>query len=168
MTQRWVTPRDLLQRATPRTDAHQLGIKAEDAPLYFQDGRRRLRSATSRPFNLTAFRSDPEWRPRNQKVRRFPCPDCGQFFSKTTLEFRSLVHTQYRPYSCEVCHKTFSRKAPGRPIHDAERPFACPQCGRTFTLKSNLTQHMRFHSDARPYVCSQCGRRLQDLRPPAT
>ncbi|XP_031666911.1 zinc finger protein 580-like [Oncorhynchus kisutch] len=96
----------------PKTDAHHLGIKAEAAPLYFQDGRRRLRSATSQPFNLTAFRSDPERRPRNQKVRRFPCPDCGRkFFSKTTLEFHSRIHTQYWPYSCEVCHKTFSRKA---------------------------------------------------------
>ncbi|XP_064814712.1 zinc finger protein 37-like [Oncorhynchus masou masou] len=128
----------------PRTDAHQLGIKAEDAPLYFQDGRRRLRSATSRPFNLNAFWSDPEWRPLNQKVRRFPCP-----------------HTV--PAVLLRGHKTFSRKAgldglvEHLPIHDAERPFVCSQCCRTFTFKSNLTRHMRFHSDARPYVCSQCG-----------
>ncbi|XP_041696887.2 myeloid zinc finger 1 [Coregonus clupeaformis] len=145
----------------PKTDARHLGIKTEDSPLYFQDGRRRLRSATGQPLNLTAFRSDPEWRPRNQKVRRFPCPDCGRkFFSKTTLKFHSRIHTQYRPYSCDVCRKTFSRKAgldEHRPIHDAERPFACHQCGRTFTFKSNLTRHMRFHSDAQPYVCSQCG-----------
>ncbi|XP_041696890.2 zinc finger protein 154-like [Coregonus clupeaformis] len=147
--------------SNPRTDALYLGIKTEDAPLYHQDGGRRLRSAAGQLFNPAALRSDPEWRPRNQKVRRFPCPDCGQkFFSKTTLELHSRIHTQYQPYSCEVCHKTFSRKGglvEHRPIHDAERPFACHQCGRTFTFKSNLTRHMRFHSDARPYVCSQCG-----------
>ncbi|XP_038818003.1 zinc finger protein 37 homolog [Salvelinus namaycush] len=145
----------------PRTDAHHLGIKTEDVPLYHQDDGRRLRSSTVQPFNLAALRSETEWWPRNQKVRRFPCPDCGQkFFSKTTLELHSRIHTRYQPYSCEVCHKTFSRKGglvEHRPIHTAERPFACLQCGRTFTFKSNLTRHMRFHGDARPYVCSQCG-----------
>nr|XP_046196440.1 zinc finger protein 239-like [Oncorhynchus gorbuscha] len=127
----------------PRTEAHHLGIKAEDAPLYFQDGRIRLWSATSQQFNLTAFRSDPEWRPRNQKVRRF-------LWTEVLLQNHAGV-----PVSTHSTGRT--------PASDAQ-PYVCPQYSQGFKISAHLKRHMTAHSGCKLYVCPECGQSYMSLK----
>jgi len=43
-------------------------------------------------------------------------------------------------------------------VHSGERPFSCELCARSFTQESNLRRHLRVHSGDRPYVCRVCNR----------
>ncbi|XP_045076675.1 zinc finger protein 37, partial [Coregonus clupeaformis] len=140
-----------------RTDAHHLGIKTKDAPLYHQDGRRRLRSATVQSFNPAALRSDLECWPRNQKVPRFPCPDCGQkFFSK--LQFKLHSRATHSTGCTPVRTFTFkSNLTRHMRFHSDTRPYVCPQCGQSFKISDHLKSHMMSHSGYKPYVCPECG-----------
>ncbi|XP_031672868.1 zinc finger protein 239-like [Oncorhynchus kisutch] len=106
---------------------------------------------------------------------RFPCPDCGQkFFSKIQFKFHSRSHTQYRPHSCEVCHKTFSRKGSldeHRPIHESEvspaephrrAPAVLPRVSHDLCRPHTLMIHRRQHSRKTLFSCQDCGKQFNE------
>ncbi|XP_061608918.1 gastrula zinc finger protein XlCGF8.2DB-like [Phyllopteryx taeniolatus] len=101
-----------------------------------------------------------------------------------TVTGKRFKKSRARPFDCDVCHKSFTRKVnlsrhmrshtgdkpSGRKTFKrrvnstGEKPFACALCGKGFTQNGNLLRHARTHSADKPYRCDVCGRRFSDKR----
>ena len=45
-------------------------------------------------------------------------------------------------------------------IHTNERPYECDVCEKRFRRSSNLKMHMRIHTHEKPYECDECEKRF--------
>lgn len=123
---------------------------------------------------------------KKQREKRFLCSDCGKGFTtkNTLLEHSNIhsgmklclyylpvrydnyrVHTLFpsgrRPFSCDICNKTFMTTAGLRchsRIHSGKKPYVCNLCTKTFRQQQHLKNHLRTHSGERPCICSYCGK----------
>ncbi|CAL1583647.1 unnamed protein product [Knipowitschia caucasica] len=66
-----------------------------------------------------------------------------------------------RPYSCQICGKSFRRAETLRRhhrIHTGEKPHTCDICGKHFREPFHLTKHLTVHSGLKNYKCNLCGK----------
>ena len=92
------------------------------------------------------------------------CPHCGEFFAyPSAMKQHVTVHTGERPFGCDVCNKSFSRKASlnchQKKMHTdlaTEQDRTCPICGLVFDFPSRMKRHMIQHTGEKPYQCSIC------------
>ncbi|XP_064817180.1 zinc finger protein 239-like [Oncorhynchus masou masou] len=119
----------------------------------------RLRCGLTWNVGLTTRRSPGS---RVQTAARSSSP-------KFSLSFIPRSHTQYRPHSCEVCHKTFSRKGSldeHRPIHEVERPLRLPPMRQNFHVQIQPDPPHAFPQRCTALRLPPVRPKLQNLRPP--
>lgn len=83
--------------------------------------------------------------------------------TETQLKRHARLHTEERPYGCDVCKSRFIQRnhlENHMRFHSGEKLFACRVCGRSFSLRGDLKRHMRVHTGEKPFVCSVCGQRF--------
>ncbi|CAK7566060.1 MAG: zinc-finger protein [Sporothrix epigloea] len=89
----------------------------------------------------------------------------GGFAQKSKIDRHMQVHTGNKPFTCDVCHQSFSANQAllqHKLIHEDSKPLSCDVCGKTFRQHSALTMHIRTHTKVRPLKCPYCSKEFSE------
>lgn len=112
----------------------------------------------------------------HQKEKPYQCNLCGvSFVTSSHLGRHMKSHNNIKPHRCKECDRAFilpgHLQDHIRSQHTLERPFKCDDCGNTFSRRKLLRQHRQLHGEKR-FKCKYCdqvfsqsaGRRGHEIR----
>lgn len=88
----------------------------------------------------------------HEQTKRFCCDICGEKFTvKNSLKYHMYIHTDSKPYSCNMCSKAFRQPAAlfrhQRTKHSNEKKFLCDICMKMFKTSKGLGNHSLKHAE---------------------
>lgn len=98
----------------------------------------------------------------HKKVKNFICDQCKKkFFTKRSLIEHFRVHTNERPYQCNIpgCDKSFKQIGQLQQHIDRHGPkqdFICDVCGLNLSSKYSLINHRKTHFQIGSFKCDEC------------
>ncbi|GAB1600327.1 zinc finger protein 2 homolog [Argonauta hians] len=90
--------------------------------------------------------------------------------SSSSVEQTNNDYSVSKPYTCSLCHKSFSRNYHLKMhslTHSGIKPFSCFTCSKSFSRSSDLKRHLTTHTGVKPFGCTLCQKyfsRSSDLR----
>ncbi|GAB0086669.1 hypothetical protein DMENIID0001_007700 [Sergentomyia squamirostris] len=100
-------------------------------------------------------------------ISPFQCEICGDFSLRMyTLKRHMQIHTDYAPFSCNICqrkfraqHQLINHKRKHIPKAERDDTFKCDLCSKKFANGQTLKKHKRLkHTDNRElFQCDICG-----------
>ena len=114
-------------------------------------------------FKSREARQSHEYRQHAEKT--ISCGQCGRMFPSEALRNSHInkIHIKINNKMCNLCGERFSDKATFEAHvnrHTDYRPFECDICQKTFLIKSHLFTHYRVHT--LPYKCEKCLKGFND------
>lgn len=94
------------------------------------------------------------------------CELCGKICKRASdMRSHRLVHTNIRPYGCDLCELKFKcpkqLKCHKRTHFPKNLVEECSVCKKKFMTKAKLTRHFKIHTDEYDFTCEFCGRKFK-------
>ena len=106
------------------------------------------------------------------KITRWSIPGRGHFHVPNRFFFKSShlishqkVHTEEKPFTCDICNKSFNHRGNlicHQRMHTGENLIPCDHCDKSFPERSGLIRHQKVHTGEKSFPCDHCDKSFSE------